>query len=1012
MMRFFRRFLWIVISGLLVTVVFGSYLYRIFPMAAEQRLERVKRNLNDLYRTYRPFPYRWSDAPYSAHEPKVIPKTLLGRTITEIQSVEAAHGHNAQTLQLLGRVYLLAGDYDEAVQSYHAAMIWNPEDSNLVLELSISFALRAKKEDRALDYERALETILRIKHSSQKPEIIFDTALLFEDVPLPYQALERWQTAIEEEPWNDWREEAEKRLSDLTRCLQAREESIQTLTVSSTSYLAHADRPKGSLELVLEAATANWLPVADTSLIDLQALWHLAQEIETEHKDRWLLDLLASSHNSAPALRALSESWKANSLGYHLQAEHFAVLAESLFRRAGNLAGVLRARLEQVYALDRRQHTPECMKALNSLRSSAHARHYVWIEGQSWLEEISCRTEKRTTEVIAIRERAYEWIARTGYEVLRLRALSFMTEDYVSFGSRLSIWQRGRAGLESFWKEALPAGRGYTFYYTMASSAREAGDQEAALALLQEGVHLLKNSPHRQLLALVLSHLAAWQSEIGLTNEAGRTFEQMESLFAQSERSEMEALWHEAEIMHAESDTAAGQPETALLRLRCLTRGKQYPFLSFSPVERRRLLPAFGNAYLARGKLITASRYYSLVISEVRKGLKSVQDAVQRENAQREVEAAWKGLTEISLRLHRILLACKTWEDYRAGELDNRQALTLPPSGTTVLVYAFLSHGLSAWLIQRNGVEQTWLDPKEAKNRAIRFSNLVADPSSNLADVQDAGRNLYAMLFQPFQSHLAAQRIIIIDADGPLAGVPWSALVDERGQFLVRRFAIAQATGWSRIAARISGTWVDLSKPLLFADPALGAELVDQYGPLPDARREARHVQQLLPASVFVSGKAATFEALAHLGSRSTVLHFGGHGVSYGGFGALLLAPSDGDTVAARVVAADEIGELNLGRLQLVVLAACSSGAGEQLGIVNLDSLVQGFFRAGASRVVAARWNVSSPETVQMMEKFYDLLVQRECPSEALRRAMLALYMNPSRSHPYYWAGFQVFGMP
>ena len=90
--------------------------------------------------------------------------------------------------------------------------------------------------------------------------------------------------------------------------------------------------------------------------------------------------------------------------------------------------------------------------------------------------------------------------------------------------------------LQAYWKSVLPANRGYTFYYTLATSARSAGDRQAALLLLREGVEVLKDFRYRQLEALALSDLGAWESEEGNFDTAHAVFTQMEQLFNHLER--------------------------------------------------------------------------------------------------------------------------------------------------------------------------------------------------------------------------------------------------------------------------------------------------------------------------------------------------------------------------------------------------------------------------------------------------------------------------------------------
>jgi CHAT domain-containing protein len=98
--------------------------------------------------------------------------------------------------------------------------------------------------------------------------------------------------------------------------------------------------------------------------------------------------------------------------------------------------------------------------------------------------------------------------------------------------------------------------------------------------------------------------------------------------------------------------------------------------------------------------------------------------------------------------------------------------------------------------------------------------------------------------------------------------------------------------------------------------------------------------------------------------------------------------------------------------MDLAVLAACSSGVGEQIGVLNLDSLVTAFLDAGTSQVLATRWNVTSRPTAHLMGDFYAALLRGASAGEALRGAALRVRGNPATTHPYYWAAFQLFGTP
>jgi len=91
-------------------------------------------------------------------------------------------------------------------------------------------------------------------------------------------------------------------------------------------------------------------------------------------------------------------------------------------------------------------------------------------------------------------------------------------------------------------------------------------------------------------------------------------------------------------------------------------------------------------------------------------------------------------------------------------------------------------------------------------------------------------------------------------------------------------------------------------------------------------------------------------------------------------------------------------------------LSACSAGTGEAQGPVNPESLVRRLLWAGVARVVASRWNVDSQSGAELMDGFYAALAAGADVSAALRQATSAVRQKPATQHPYYWAGFQVFG--
>ncbi|HEV3036850.1 MAG TPA: hypothetical protein VHA33_03595, partial [Candidatus Angelobacter sp.] len=313
MRRWFgKASIWMVFLALVLAACFG-YLHFIFQESPEQQLSAVEKQINEHYRKYRAFQYRWSGAPYApmrgpltTDDQNTAQKTLK-ITLGDLDRAEHSLGPSVRSIKLRGRIELLSGDYDHAVQHYLQAIQQAPIDSNLQLELGIGFALQAQRDDRALDYEHSMEAMLEAARQSQAPEALFDIALLFTEFPLPGKAIDCWQKMLSLETSEGWTREAQKQLSILKQMQDVRQRHIQELTASAESYLAHATPADAALELVVDEAIENWLPLAASSGPNRAALEHLAAALKTARQDQWLSDMLKapSSPDNSAALKLL-----------------------------------------------------------------------------------------------------------------------------------------------------------------------------------------------------------------------------------------------------------------------------------------------------------------------------------------------------------------------------------------------------------------------------------------------------------------------------------------------------------------------------------------------------------------------------------------------------------------------------------------------------------------------------------------------------------------------------------
>jgi CHAT domain-containing protein len=1007
-----------------------------FLLRAHWLLRSAENESNRLYAEYRPFLYRWAGAPYGMSKRtdpgncNAVPVREINHLLWQIAEAQEIMGPGSRSWRLRGRAYLLACQPELSIDEYKNAILASPENAGLQLELGMAFALNAEARN-PVAYENALEHLLKAGQQWKSAESLYDSALLFEQTQLFLQAREKWIEAAAAETNVQWKKDSNQRLAGRRDFLSAHDRQIAALS-SPDSYLAlgEAQQQEGE-ELTLDAATREWLGKIGQSSDAQKASQHLGVLLLRDHHDKWLLDLLKAkpSFQFQSALADLARAVRLNLKGEYSHARQAARLAQKNFAASGNRAGVLRAQLEIVYSLDRREDAKACLVALANLETEANQRNYTWITAQAELENLSCQARPRSHDVIESRKAAYAWIHNTGYSGLELRASGFMTEPGVAADSRKMIWFLAQQGIMTFWSTPLPVIRVYAFYYTLAYSAHNAGNLQAAMAVLREGTLLMQdtllmqNSGLNLLRGSLLYPLGKWQMEAGFQEQAKSSFAEMEEEFNQVDAAEIAPVRVEGDVTYAEALVTTGHAHEGRDLLLRRTANLTWPYSHLKPNLRRLLLPALGNAYFHTGDRQNACKNFRRLITEVRSQMTGMQNHAQRDDTLREIEPSWRALTAVELSLNRPVEALAVWETFRSGRNPKKRPFAFPdcksassppsfalPQNGTDLVYAFLPTGLSAWLLQEGKVEQRQLDASRVKELAARLSALVYNPSSPLEDISNLSVELYRSLLEPFADNLPRSGTLIIDPDGELAGIPWSVLEEKPHHPLVERFAIAQVIGILDLNTGGEKTRTGLERGLIFEPPVLSGDLAYKYPYPSNAREEAEAINHLLPNSLLVPDDQANFQTLQAKAPRKSLFHFAGHSVSNGGFPALLLPQSRASPSEAQYVTAEQIAALDLRQMKTVVLASCSSGAGEQGGMVNLDSLVRAFLETGAHRVIAAGWDVRSAPTEELMIAFYKQLKDGKFPAEALRQAQFQLReQNP---HPHDWAGFQVFGEP
>lgn len=330
-----------------------------------------------------------------------------------------------------------------------------------------------------------------------------------------------------------------------------------------------------------------------------------------------------------------------------------------------------------------------------------------------------------------------------------------------------------------------------------------------------------------------------------------------------------------------------------------------------------------------------------------------------------------------------------------------------------------------------------------------RLRGALRDP--NRDDVKALARTVDEQVMRPVRQLLGATRRVFLSPDGALNLIPFAALVDERGHYLVEDYSITYLTS-GRDLLRLQAKGESKQPPLVLANPLYDAgnkrstdsltsaekravefKEIDFsklfYAPLSGTADEAKTLSALMPGSQVMSASDAT-EAALKASHAPRILHIATHGFFLSnqapleGTRGLKLAQATELSDASRspdaaapienpllrsglilagvnqrnsgtgedgVLTASEAAALDLWGTRLVVLSACETGLGDVKNGDGVYGLRRALVLAGSETQVMSLWQVSDEATRDLMKGFYSRLQLGEGRTDALREIQLEM---------------------
>ncbi len=281
------------------------------------------------------------------------------------------------------------------------------------------------------------------------------------------------------------------------------------------------------------------------------------------------------------------------------------------------------------------------------------------------------------------------------------------------------------------------------------------------------------------------------------------------------------------------------------------------------------------------------------------------------------------------------------------------------------------------------------------------------------ARVSETLSRLHGHLLAPAASLLTDARELRIVPDGVVRYVPFAALHDGV-RYVVERHAVSMPTAVAHRGAR--------SRRETWRATGFG------HRELAHARQEVKDSMGKVGGRVLLGTKFTREALLAALQVEDALVHVASHfAVEQARAGLSRLALGNGATMLLDEFRASGV---DLSRLELLVLSACDTGldvADEQ----GLSSLAGMFGCLGARSVLATLWPVDDAASAELVGHFYAAafaLGSQTSLAEALRAAQLELLGKarlagqrrgglgaaslPRAAHPFFWAGYALFGDP
>ncbi len=289
---------------------------------------------------------------------------------------------------------------------------------------------------------------------------------------------------------------------------------------------------------------------------------------------------------------------------------------------------------------------------------------------------------------------------------------------------------------------------------------------------------------------------------------------------------------------------------------------------------------------------------------------------------------------------------------------------------------------------------------------SLGLGNKVQVCRNNISKSEDYAKvylnELYRTLWEPIEDYILPNQKVCIIPHQELHNVPFAALYNGEGHYLISKYYIHYAFSASLFNNNLS-TSADDS----FLGIALKQSNVGNFNELKNTEREVKLIERFFSRSTLIIEDNLNESVVKKTMPDANIIHFATHGVydKENPLGSYLLLNSDNQNDGKLTVS--EIYSCNINS-KLTTLSACQTAIGDISKGDEIVSLNRAFIYAGASNVISTLWEISDASTPELLNDFYKYFNQNYSSDEALCLAQRS-YIRNVNPDPSLWAAFVLY---